>query len=1125
MSYLSPSPSLCGSGGRRLRRAGRVAATLVVAACLPQAAVAGPGAVELTGAFAAPIAGDEPRCTPEPGGRLIYGTQVPFDPSKPITGPEGIGTGYPGSPDYVPANMPSTATISPVLQAGASTDLCLGFTLTPNMEAGFVRGPGNPTARRLQETPAVPDVDATHVLDGGEGDDLRDAVIDMPAGFLGDPDGVGQCASDAFGVGNYAEPTCPAASQVGTAFVRLSTLLAGVLRQHLVLGGLPNASGGFAGGQVFNLEHGPNELGRLGIVISPVNGIAPSKFTVRLTLAPDGSGRVRAITENAPRRLYSAEDVVDGQLVDGAVPDALYVESIGIRAWGAKADHPTLAADYAEWGTDCSAPLSTDIAVTTYGGTQSRATSSGFTLTGCDALPFDPSVTVSTAERRPAVPTATTVQVALGQTASGLKSALLKDATVTLPAGLEIGAQAGSKEGGLTLCRASEFQVDRPLSPAGCAPGTRAGKVTITSPLQREPFVGQVYLGEQPEVGKLPGLYLEAAPVGATAPDAPRIKLAGTVTVSDSGQLTTTFRDAPQLRFSELKLEFPGGPSALFRTPRQCGTTTGRAEFTSRASATVVAREMQLTIDQDCALPEFAPALAMSADDPASGISSPTTVTITRQDRTPWLDGVRVSLPAGFLANLKTATECPGAETSLAICPGSSRIGSVLTVAGVGDSPIALEGAIYLTTPQPGAVAGASIVVRAKIGELDLGTVNVPARIDLRPTDAGLVLSTQAPIRFQGLALELRQISVRLDRPGFPLSPTACGPLTATGDFTGDAGQSASSSVPVTYTGCAARPFQPGFAATLSGQTEPGDHPQVNVTMTPRPGDSNLRAAAVTLPTGVATDLKNLQTTCAKEAFDAASCPAATRVGSARATVSITSDVITGDVFLVKIPGLTLPGLGMSFTGRYAQRVLSTVRIEKSGRVTTDFPAIPDLPLTRLDLVIDGGERSPILLSSKACASEASWDGVLTGQGGQTAPVKLPFTCGAAVEDIEPTMSTKTGLRLTVAATGGQRIRYIKVTMGSGVRLQTSRTLTRYLFSRGTGSKVSERRRSSKSFFVQRAGSRGPTAMRLRLSLKGVRLPARYRSGLRRGAKIQVRVRTVLESNEVRTQTVTVRAR
>ncbi len=1105
------------------------AAVILAAACAPAGAGAVPGEVKLGSVFAAPISGTEPRCTPEPGGRLIYGTQVPFNPALPISSPTGEGTAYPGAPGYVPANMPSTATILPAREAGSSQDLCVGFTLTPNMEAGFVRNAANPTARRLQEDPPIADIDATHVLDGGDGDDMKDIAIDLPAGFAGDTDAVAACSAADFGVGNYLPSTCAPAAKVGTAYVRISALLNGAVRQHLAIGGLPNQSGGFDGGQVFNLAHGPDDLALLGVVVDPVPGIAPAKFTVRLTFAPDGSGRIRGITQNAPRHLYP-EDFVDqdtGQMAPGTEPFPLYVESVGIRAWGARMDHPTMPGDFAQFGTSCTEPLKADVAVTTYGGTRSQAVSPGLTLTGCDQLPFAPSVSVATAERRAGVPTAATVRVDLPQPEFGPRSALLRKAEVTLPAGLELGAQAATRDGGLELCTASEFAVGAE-GPAACPAASRAGEVEITTPLLAAPLTGHVFLGAQAEVGALPALYLEVTPEGATAADAPRIKLAGRVTADEHGTLTTTFDGIPQLRFSSLKISFPGGPSALFRTPRTCGTTTGESQLTSWASTTPKQATASLTIDEGCDAPAFAPQFSMAVANPAVGASSPATVQITRGDRSPWLKDVRVALPAGFLANLSAATECGGTEASRGECPESARIATVRTVAGAGERPLTLEGAMYLRDRDPGAVAAAQILVRARIGEIDLGTVIVPARIDLRPTDAGLVLTTQVPLRFRGLALDLREITVRLDRQGFPLNPTSCSLLPASADFTGEDGQTASRTTALGFTGCETQPFEPGFSASLTGDLKPGGHPRVAVTMAPRPGDANLRAAAVTLPAGVATDIDNVQSPCPAAAFETATCPAATRVGTATARVSITPEVITGDVFLVAVPGFRLPGIGMSFTGRYAQRVLSTVRIDSTGRIITDFATIPDLPLRRLDLVIDGGERSPIQLSNKACTASGTWNGTLRGQGGQSTAVTDRFPCDAAlIAPIRPTMSRTKGLALTVDADDGERIRYIKVTLSSPFGLQRPAAITKYVVSKASGAKLSERRRSSKSFFVSstgRAGT-GPARLSVQAGLRALKVPGKYARGIPKGTRIKVRVRAVLESGRstVKTGTATTR--
>ncbi len=74
---------------------------------------------------------------------------------------------------------------------------------------------------------------------------------------------------------------------------------------------------------------------------------------------------------------------------------------------------------------------------------------------------------------------------------------------------------------------------------------------------------------------------------------------------------------------------------------------------------------------------------------------------------------------------------------------------------------------MYLVERQTGDVAGASIKVRAKLGDLDLGDVIVPARLSLRPTDAGLTLTTTVPTRFRGLPLLLQRVAVTVDRTDF----------------------------------------------------------------------------------------------------------------------------------------------------------------------------------------------------------------------------------------------------------------------------------------------------------------------------------------------------------------------
>ncbi len=1154
LSVSNRSPSLsatCPTPGRslgaRLRRAAGISrpiAALVASTALfglapTVASAANADEVQLTGVFAAPISGTEKRCTPEPNDRYLYDTFETYNPSAP--GGDTRSYGLPGSSTpYVAGNWPSSGDVTKSLQAGATNDLCFGFTLSPNVEPFLVRTAGSGNKRRRQDTPPAADIQGTHVDDELAHDDLKTSTITMPAGFAGAPDWASVCSAADFGAGNYGPAQCDANTMAGTVFGRVTAnakndpdpSVSG-LTSMVVEGGLANPTSDPIKdlGYVYNLEHGPNELARLGISIQPLTGVAPAKFAVGLKLAPDG--RVQATVDNAPRQIYSKEFTTlesdpeipqydpsspeFGKLVPGAVPSQIYLESIAIRAWGSKVDHPTMPQDFAQWGTDCTNALKANVSIETYLGAKSALDSNSFTMTGCDTLPFLPDLEVTTTEKKPGVPTGVNVKLELGQTNSGPKSALLKDAEVTLPAGLEIGAQVATSDSGLKLCSAAQFAKDSSAANT-CPAGSKQGKVTIVTPLLSRNFEGNVYLGEQAAVGELPPLYLEASPTGATAADAPRIKLEGKVKVDENGNLTTTFADAPQLRFSELRLEFPSGDNALFTTPRKCGIAKGTSQFTSWAKPTEKKPvESEINIDQDCTTPGFEPTFKFESANNAVGVSSPTKITISREDRSPWLKDVKVALPPGFLADLKLATECSKADAAAGACPESSRMGTVTTVAGAGAKPLSLSGSMYLVERNEGSVAGVVIVVDAKIGELQLGKVVVPGDIKLGALDASLTMATSAPLRFKGIALNLRSIIVNLDRENFPLNPTACGPLKATADLAGDGDEKKSLSSDVTFAGCAGLPFQPGFKATLSGETGAKGHPTLDVSMTPRAGDSNMKSATVMLPKGVSTDLDNLKNVCALDAFNAGGCPDNTKVGTVAAKVSITNDVIAGTVHLVRIEGTALPGIGMNFTGRYAVRVLSKVRLNPGDlRVITEFGSIPDLPLRQLDLHLDGGPKSPLLISPAACTAPTTWETTLGGQGGQTHKITTPVKCGeiGPKPDVNPAQSVswsaKSGLKYTVSAPSGATLQSAKLTLPKGFKLNTSKKGKKAIKVTIAPSKTGKAKLQKTGVAVTGTGD-GPTKITITIKPGGYKLPAKYKGKLKKKTKLQVSSRVVVK--------------
>lgn len=1098
---------------------------------------------------ATPVTASSP-CTAEPRDALYANTS--FDPAA--------------FTEYSAAvNLPSADDMERMTDAGRFADLCVAYLLDPYV--GALR-PGLAIA--------APDIANNLTTKPTSGDDTRDVAVTLPAGYGARLAAIGQCTDEEFGTApdyyaawadrgrgpNYfvsTDPTtpyerapmwdslaqCADNALVGEAVARTATefsVLPGV-----IVGG-PGVEHGFDDnfdtvpvapkGGIWQLTPGPNDLGRLGVQLHLNGLIDPIKFTVRLRIAADGSGRVVSLVERAPR--------LAKLLIPGGGLRPAYLEGVALRLWGSAAEHPgdpdvidldgfprpitPQSADFIETPTACAGPTSAEVAVTTYGGpgnvesaslapTSTTGTTTPVTFDGCDLLPFAPSVMVSQQERTPGTPTAVNVSLRLDQRPlAGRLPAHLRDAKVTLPAGLELGGQVASDSGGLTFCKPEAFKAADPTTPSACADATSAATVTITSPLLSRQLVGRAWLGSPTQEFGLPQLFLEATLDGSSGADAPRIKLVGDVATDDAGRLVTTFRDAPQLRFSELTLAFPGGPHAFFVTAPTCGTTTANSTITpwsGRAASTV---DASVTIDQGCGA-AFAPTVAVEPVDARAGKKAASRIVISRGSDQPWLQSTVVHLPPGFLADLTTATECSSAAAASGGCPASSRIGTLNVLAGGGPAPLPLTGSMYLTEPEPGSVAGATLVTRAKVGDLDLGTVVVRGRIDLRPTDAGLDFRTDVPVRHRGVALQLQRIEVALDRENFGLNPTACGPLSYSAEFTGAAGEQAAASGQVSYTGCAALPFTPSLQATLTGENRPGGHPGMYVRLSSPAGDAGLRSAVVTLPKGVAAALPNIQNPCAREDFDALRCPESTRVGTATAQVSITADDITGGVYLVRVPGKTLPGLGLSFTGRYAQRVLSTIEIDRNSRLVTSFTEIPDLPLRSLTIEVTSSPRSPLQLpASGGCAGDTAWEGAFVAQGGQRATARTGLQCAATVE---ARLTDRSGFSLRLFDLGGRKLKYAKATLPPGWEFDTTaaqRKGVQWVRMDDSKTKVRTTRRSITAFATD------DTATNVRIRMLGAAVGPVSARG-RRTTRATIPVRLVFTDGAVQLQRVRVELR
>jgi hypothetical protein len=627
-------------------------------------------------------------------------------------------------------------------------------------------------------------------------------------------------------------------------------------------------------------------------------------------------------------------------------------------------------------------------------------------VTGCGALQFNPTVAVAP---RPLVEAGTTqadepsgyevdLRVPQNEAPNALATPPLKDATVTMPAGVSISPSAANGLVGCQETGAEGIQLAH-NAPGHCPEKSKVGTVTVVTPLLTEPLEGSVYVAQptcggpgQPECteaaaehGEIFALYLEVEAPNSGV----NIKLKGAVEVGGNGphsretglvagQVRTTFAEDPQQPFSELKLRLNGGAGAPLANPQTCGGDfTATSALTPWSSPTPAApSSAPFAIDWDgaggaCpASPPFAPAFNAGTLDPQAGAFSPFTLTFSRHDREQDLSGVTVQMPPGLLGKIAGIQQCPDAKASAGACAAASRIGSVTAAAGAGPHPLWQSGTAYLTGPYRGAPFGLSFVVPAVAGPYRLGNIVVRAAIYVDPHTAALtVVSDPLPQSVDGVPLRVRTINVTADRPGFTFNPTWCEPTLVGATVTGVGGTSVPVSSRFQAAHCASLPFKPTFSATT--QASGNFHgASLDVKISQTPGEAAIRKVDTQLPLALPSRLVTLQKACTESQFAAnpAGCPAASDVGVATATTPVLNVPLTGPAYLVSHGGAAFPDLDIVLQGEGVTIVLVGNTDIKKGITFSRFETVPDAPIASFELNLPGGSGAVLAAIKNLCA-------------------------------------------------------------------------------------------------------------------------------------------------------------
>jgi hypothetical protein len=465
-------------------------------------------------------------------GSVEEGSSLPNQATVFGGGAESATVGTPVAVGSVPAGFGiapgSVISALSTTQAGAHPNFTTAFTLNTN---GVFISPSNGVATGL---PAG---------------DPKDVRFDLPPGLVGNTVGMPRCTMAAV-ASIYNNPSnCPADTMVGMALVHSSATVFYT--------------------PVFNIAPAPGEPAAFAFDAYVI--------TVRLdtSVLSDGSYGVRV---TAP-----------------GITELSQPLSTWVTVWGIPADHNGPGPDKSDIGSfgspnpgetrvplltnpqQCSTPLSTTMSTDPWvspGAFQSVTVPSGM-LTGCGLLTFVSSFSMLPDTLEAGEPAGYTLdlRVPQGNDPNAFAQPAVRRVVTALPMGTVISPSAAW---GLKACSDEQFfgpvsqrGLQQPAVPGACPRESQVGTVTIRTPALELPLQGQVYLAgpscapctpRDAQDGRMVRLFLQVVGEGESGIV---VKLEGTAQVNQqTGQITATFDNNPQLPFSDLKLTLGGGSRA-----------------------------------------------------------------------------------------------------------------------------------------------------------------------------------------------------------------------------------------------------------------------------------------------------------------------------------------------------------------------------------------------------------------------------------------------------------------------------------------------------------------------------------------------------------------------------------
>ena len=869
--------------------------------------------------------------------------------------------------------------------------------------------------------------------------ELKTVRVDLPAGLTVNPQATPQCKQA--DLEKKPAPQCPPGSEVGTSFITGSLL------------GKPAAVPLSA--TVYNVEPPPGEPARFGFELAgnfvylkadvAWQSDYHEGFTIDVPEAPKLEPLLEGLILKNRLVFRGNEGAGDGTFI--TTPTTCFGEALPspflqiYSTWLLASSIEEEEGPSYNFPADARPPLESRIPPKT-------------SPTNCESVPYGPTIAVEPNTDQTDSPARATVTVKVPEIKNPLKeeesqaSSQTRSAKATLPTGMGLNPSAAN---GLQACTDGQFGKGT-RNPIACPEESRVGTVEVnTPPLPDGSLSGPVYVGQQlsrdPTSGELYRIFVaaESPRYGISA------RLLGKVSANpQTGQLTTTFDDAalgsvplpglPQVPFEAFRLKFDRGSNAPLTSPPTCGPNATATQMTPWSSAVGLvppggkkgpSSDPPATPSHEFALASspvggacaktladrpFGPSFAARTVKPQGGAFSPLEVDVIRADGNQELKGIDVDLPPGVTAKLAGVRYCPESAIAAAAansgtseagapsCPDSSLIGSASVQSGTGPQPIRIDGKAFLAGPYNGAPLSLVVVTPATAGPFDLGVVVVRVALRIDPETAQVHAVPDAiPHVFGGALLDIRSVSLKVDRRNFSLNPTNCSPMAVGATLRGGGANPLDpaafsvlpASVPFQVKGCERLGFEPKLFFRVFGATKRGRNPKLRAVFRARPGDANVGRAAVTLPRSFFLDQASLSKVCTRVQFAANDCPKNSIYGFAEAVTPLLDGPLKGPVHLRSSDNL-LPDLVARLRGQVEVHLVGRIDTVK-GRIRNTFDTVPDVPVSTFMLTVRGGKKGLLVNSRNICkGKKIRAIARFKGQNGKRANMrpKLRTPCG-----------------------------------------------------------------------------------------------------------------------------------